>query len=305
MNIENCKACGATINIIHEANECPYCGTHNSLYTSKEIHNTVPVKEKTSKLKVFLFALALLIPLVVISSIYLEFPFIQQESSNSVYTKPLIYASSTPVQSENENVITEESDDEKSYIVTVVSKLKARSEPNLTAPTIEVVYENRRLEIIDTQDKFETIDNIESKWIKVKLPDGEEGWIFGGYTMNFEYDKPPYSVKTFIGTWKCQSNCSKNMNDSSNNECIVAFTFNHNRSIQIPANFCSDVSADITTIKSTIGNNSKWLYNNYDNSYKIINQKGEILSGFIEKSVSQRFLRIHQAISTKFINSAD
>ncbi len=297
MYIEKCKACGASINIIHEVNECPYCGTHNSLYQSLEKEKTPSPAVKTSKLKIILVILSLLLAGGIISSIFFFLQFNQQKTvlqDGLTGTDP---SSINTYTSSGESTEASSSDvsGNESYVVTVVSKLKVRSGPNLASAVVKVINTNTRLEIIETQDNLETIDNIESRWIKVRISEGESGWIFGGYARNADVGNPPYSVSDFIGTWKCQ-NCKTG-------DCSVSLTFNHNRSIQIPADFCSNLPLDIASIKSAIKENRRWLFNNYDATFKFTNETGQILSGVVESGDKRRILHIEQASSLKLIHT--
>lgn len=69
----------------------------------------------------------------------------------------------------------------------VTDTLHIRSEPNTGSTNKVIGVYNKFEEVIlyEATEKQVTIDNITAPWYKVKLPTGEEGWIFGGYAKIF------------------------------------------------------------------------------------------------------------------------
>ena len=35
--------------------------------------------------------------------------------------------------------------------------------------------------VIDATDKYDNIDGLKSRWYKIKLAEGQYGWVYGGY----------------------------------------------------------------------------------------------------------------------------
>lgn len=296
MYVEKCKTCGASINIIHEVNECPYCGTHNSLYQIQEKEKVTSTEKKSSVFKIVLAVFSLLLAGGIASSLFFFLPLNKDTENNSGVTLPAVSQMYTSPLN-NADYSSSDVSGNESYIITIVSKLKARSYPSLTAPVVKLLNVNTKLEIIEVNDNFETIDNIESHWIKVRISDGENGWVFGGYTQNYDENSAPFPVSAFIGKWKCQ--------DCKDSGCSVAFTFSHNRSVQIPSNFCENAPFDISSIKSAIKDNGQWFFNNYNGTFKFTTASGQILSGVVDYDSTQRCMRFEQNTSLKFIHTTD
>jgi len=183
----------------------------------------------------------------------------------------------------------------------VVKKLKVRTEPNLISATVKVLDMNSKLEIIEVKDQLEIIDNIESRWMRVSISDGESGWVFGGYTRNFDESLPPYSVNDLIGTWECGSGCTSD----SGSKCTVSLTFSHDRSVSIPADFCDNTRLDTASINRAIEEKGHWIFNNYNASFSFMSQSGQIISGVIMYSDGGKTLQVNEDMSIKFMRTAE
>ena len=64
--------------------------------------------------------------------------------------------------------------------VYAADNLNIRAAPNLQAEKVVLAAKGSPLTVLE-EGKKETIDGITAPWIKVRLPDGKEGWCFAGY----------------------------------------------------------------------------------------------------------------------------
>lgn len=74
-----------------------------------------------------------------------------------------------------------------------VCAVKIRQEPNLKKQT-KILGKLERFQtvtVIDATDKYDNIDGLKSRWYKIKLADGQYGWVYGGYVKIYvdEYSK--------------------------------------------------------------------------------------------------------------------
>jgi len=58
--------------------------------------------------------------------------------------------------------------------------LNIRADPNVRGEKVVLAGKGSPLTVLE-EGKKETIDGITAPWIKVRLPDGKEGWCFAGY----------------------------------------------------------------------------------------------------------------------------
>lgn len=67
-------------------------------------------------------------------------------------------------------------------VVCTASQLRLHQQPDISSSSIGVLKKGEISEIVEIKsESSETIDGIDSCWIKVRVPSGEEGWVFGGY----------------------------------------------------------------------------------------------------------------------------
>ena len=64
--------------------------------------------------------------------------------------------------------------------VYAADNLNIRAAPNLQAGKVVLAAKGSPLTVLE-EGKKETIDGITAPWVKVRLPDGKEGWCFAGY----------------------------------------------------------------------------------------------------------------------------
>jgi hypothetical protein len=67
---------------------------------------------------------------------------------------------------------------ETRYIVT--ENLRLRNKGNLSGNIIRTIEKGNFVTVIE-EGNLETIDDLTSAWVKVRLSDNTEGWCFGGY----------------------------------------------------------------------------------------------------------------------------
>jgi len=91
------------------------------------------------------------------------------------------------------------------------TNLRLRSEPDTSKDNrIAGVPQGSRVVMIESGDKFETIDNMTKLWYKVKTEDGTVGWLFSGYltsdppaSASYDYSKIlKGDFSEFAGIWK-------------------------------------------------------------------------------------------------------
>lgn len=58
--------------------------------------------------------------------------------------------------------------------------LRLRENPSLDSDKTGLILKGETVTVLEVGEK-ETIDSMESVWVKVRTTDGKEGWSFGGY----------------------------------------------------------------------------------------------------------------------------
>lgn len=115
----------------------------------------------------------------------------------------------------------------KTYIVSG-SVVNIRKEPDQKSAKITSIAKGQKVQFIEENVGEDTIDAIQAPWVKVKLQDGKEGWMFGGYLTNPGESKPAIGyqcinfkkdTKEFLGG--CADIGSKGVQDEG--ECLVDF----------------------------------------------------------------------------------
>ncbi|RCK77959.1 MAG: hypothetical protein OZSIB_1997 [Candidatus Ozemobacter sibiricus] len=79
---------------------------------------------------------------------------------------------------------------EESLLCIVGSNVRVRAEPSLKGKEIGVVRFGQIVPTLDQTAKPETVAGMTDVWRKVRLPDGKEGWVFGGLTMSYDPARP-------------------------------------------------------------------------------------------------------------------
>jgi hypothetical protein len=78
--------------------------------------------------------------------------------------------------------------------------LNLRMEPTMQSRIIRVLPFLTKVEIIDSDNNYITIDGITAHWYKVNV-DNDSGWIFGGYVSR-EIDIPKIDNRNFITIYR-------------------------------------------------------------------------------------------------------
>jgi hypothetical protein len=186
MTAHKCTGCSATFRITGEGSECPYCGTYNSLNEAiAPQQKPAPQDGGKKKSRKPLLILALVFVLLVAVGGVLYFTL-----SSTVSQAPV---SHDMVQAE-------------------VNVLNFRDNPDTRANVIYTASINEKFEYLGCSSHSHTVDNIRSRWINIRLPNGFQVWAFGGYlkilTRNTDLT-PPISLYRIYGTeWREDMNMS-------------------------------------------------------------------------------------------------
>lgn len=73
----------------------------------------------------------------------------------------------------------------------IADNVRIREEPNIMTG-IKIIGKLKKFEkitIIDISDNINKIDNLNSCWYKIRLEDGTEGWVFGGFAKIYFDDE--------------------------------------------------------------------------------------------------------------------
>ena len=124
-------------------------------------------------------------------------------------------------------------------VTSAVNKLNVRKSPNIKSKILFQLLINNSVELVKEQTDLVFIDNIKSKWFKVRM-NGSEGWVFGGYLYSNNSSVAPFSINTFIGTWIHSSNDAE-------------FTLSKDGILEFKG--------------WNIQSKGKWIYNNINNSF--------------------------------------
>ncbi len=76
-------------------------------------------------------------------------------------------------------------------VLVICDNLRVREDPNMDSSTkvIGKLKKWDKMIAIDCTETKETIENLEYPWYKIRLKDGTEGWVFGGFAKIYFDDK--------------------------------------------------------------------------------------------------------------------
>jgi hypothetical protein len=74
-------------------------------------------------------------------------------------------------------------------MVTVASGARARVAPQTTATLVETLQIGTVVEELERASTIEKVGQTEDYWYRVQLPDGQQGWIFGGLLAEFRAER--------------------------------------------------------------------------------------------------------------------
>lgn len=72
------------------------------------------------------------------------------------------------------------------FRILTASNVRIRQEPNASAPEITKLALGTLVQELGRTPQPETIGTVQDYWYQIGLPDGRQGWIFGGFTMAYE-----------------------------------------------------------------------------------------------------------------------
>lgn len=72
--------------------------------------------------------------------------------------------------------------------IVTASNVRMRSEPTTKAPEVTKLAFGTLAEEIGKSPQLETINQIQEYWYHLRLPDGTQGWVFGGLTRPFDFN---------------------------------------------------------------------------------------------------------------------
>lgn len=73
----------------------------------------------------------------------------------------------------------------------ICDNLRIREKPNTNSTTKVIGKLNKwdKVTVVDCTNTKDKIENLEYPWYKIKLEDGQEGWVFGGFTKIYFSDE--------------------------------------------------------------------------------------------------------------------
>lgn len=75
--------------------------------------------------------------------------------------------------------------------ISICNNLRIREKPNTNSTTKVIGKLNKwdKVTVVDCTNTKDKIENLEYPWYKIKLEDGQEGWVFGGFTKIYFSDE--------------------------------------------------------------------------------------------------------------------
>lgn len=71
--------------------------------------------------------------------------------------------------------------DKRTVGVVTDNRVRIREKPNTSSSIVGYVYENEYAWVLEQSKETETIGGSTAPWIKVRMTDGREGWVFGAF----------------------------------------------------------------------------------------------------------------------------
>jgi hypothetical protein len=79
--------------------------------------------------------------------------------------------------------------------ITTASGIRVRTGPQVTAEEVTRLSVGAVLQELEASPNTEKIAGVEDRWYRVVLPDGKQGWVFGGFTLLFDAAKAGESYR--------------------------------------------------------------------------------------------------------------
>ncbi|GAK60030.1 hypothetical protein U27_07017 [Candidatus Vecturithrix granuli] len=87
----------------------------------------------------------------------------------------LFFLEIMPIQAQN-----------SSFRILTASNVRIRQKPNASAPEVTKLALGTLVQELGRTPKQETIGAVQDYWYQIAIPDGQQGWIFGGFTMVYQ-----------------------------------------------------------------------------------------------------------------------
>jgi hypothetical protein len=80
--------------------------------------------------------------------------------------------------------------------------VNAREFPGITARVLFQLDNGSSVETLAITKESETLDGLDSGWVKIRAGDGKTGWVFGAYTGVKGRDGPKFLTPENIEDWR-------------------------------------------------------------------------------------------------------